>query len=620
MTIVISLTHTYQKLIELVVILYVLFILLCISFTKSMCGYELSLHVIYPPWVWVLFICVGLSPLVYSFITSKLIGNYCWKTACVCLVCSIFSSCIFKYLPLIRGYSTFSQGDTLTHFGLILDILNSGHIPMANHYPYVHVFSSVIVSVLNVPKELVLYNLSVLFYLFYVLSIMVIVKSIFSNRKYIIVLLSLISLPLAMGELLTPSGCTFYLIFFYIYLVYKSIFSKNKSIYLCLSILFTIVCWYIHPEFVVYSIILITIMCAMHSFNMYSCCFKSIVAPIRSIFPFMCVLLLLFIGFIYVFSQKPAFLLQLNSFENIIFGMESGQLSSVSLSMSLSFQELIATSCVMYGYYLFPILLCVCVCLYYVLHIRWKNISNFNKYLIISFIGYAIFSLVNMISGTAIGALPVRMLTYCLCFSWIMLSSFGIMYLLSKPITFLKKFFILSLIFTVVVVSTITPVMVAYGNPDLKSFNSQVSEQNIAGAKLFFETRSIEYLVNELSSKQFQSRYYQYLYGSTIPNQGITNLRGVATISNSYYKEKMNDFGYDLYLFAGTGYTSNIYQVIYQPFGFLHNRYVIPSRKEWVGGVSPIAYLHFNFDMSVNKLFNFGDFEVHMIIPYDDPH
>ena len=112
-------------------------ILLVIAVTPPAKGYELSL---YAPYTVYLFIAILLA-FIFSF--SLILSNiYKSKVDVSCFVglFTIFMlTGILIFLPLIRGYFFYERSDSLSHIGMVKDILMTGHIASENFYPIFHI-------------------------------------------------------------------------------------------------------------------------------------------------------------------------------------------------------------------------------------------------------------------------------------------------------------------------------------------------------------------------------------------------------------------------------------------------------------------------------------------------
>ena len=667
------------KVIALIPISCLLLILGTLFITPPASGYELSLHDIYPPYFWILFGTIALLPLIYLLFTYIRWERFSWKTLYCLTFFTIISSVLFRYIPLIRGYLSYSGCDLHTHYGTIISILETGFVN--SHYPYVHTETAIISQISGISKELAAYHFDGFSYFFFLVSLFIVGNYFFKNKLYTIILITLVGIPSGFGELLMPSGWAYFLLPIYIYMACKCILEKElRGTYLILTMLFTIIGWFVHPEFVLYALIVLGIIGGMYCLHQIYCekMKKSnrIYARISITFLlFTFILSFLGGGFLLIFSQTSAFAGQIAIFSNIYEGMlnigsallnilspnnisevlnavpDSGYVPNSEIqevvinptnvpeatlntnqrsnslsfgnvetsmlsqffSSSLSIFERLIFAFYSYGKYVLFAGVAVVFIVLSLFERGVKKLSLVNKIVILIFVSYTLFAFLNIVLGTTIGVHPTRMLKFVNFFALIVISTVGIEYILSKPWKFIKKCALISLVFIVIVCTSLS-LSIAYGNPEMNSYNHPITNQDYYGMELFYEHRSDNYLIEELSGREFQQRYYQYIFGAQTPIE--RNIRSPSSLVLASRIIDRTHLGYDRYNYAGELYDDKRYQLIYQPIG-QYRKYFI-NKDYFHGGMSDTDLHHLHSDLSVIKVQDVGEMEVHLISPYSN--
>ena len=596
----------YILLLLIVAILTILFTLIVIP---PAAGYEYSLHDIYPPYFWIITGIIAISPLIYLGITHKYPQHFSWKSACILTVGAVFNRLIYSYLPLIRGYFSYSAGDLHSHYGSILQILDTGFFG-SNHYPYVHTAITEIVDLCNISKEVAVYHFSAISTLVFLILFIPIGKYFLKNQKYTIFIITMLALPVGASELLSPNGWCYYFLVFYLYLIYRTICDDRKHAYLLITIMFSVLGWFIHPEFVLYSLLILGIMTlSYYIYQRFSHLSNDSELKKINHLPLLVISLVLLIGFIYLFSRTGLFSGQINLFSTILQGGNVAEESIASQATEHSIFTIIRTGYITYGRNCIVAGVTLLITFAYLIHSGWKKIPLLNLTLILIFIGYSIFALVNMFLGTTIGVNPARMLKYIYLFSILMLAAYGIPYLLSSPQTILKRLLTFLLII-MILHTTVINIEKAYGNPMLHSSNYPIIKQDYLGMDTFFEYRSDSYLIEEVPSRYFQQRYSDYIFGMKNPNSN--NIRSVVDIINEH-SDEIKHLGYNYHLYSGNRYDNKRYQLLYHPIGLEYKD--IFYRQYTMGSITNEDLYHFKYDISAIKTQDNGQFQVYLTQP-----
>ncbi|MFC1963386.1 hypothetical protein ACFLU2_01050 [Chloroflexota bacterium] len=154
---------------------------LLIAWANPARGYELSIYASTPILVWVLIALAfmgGVIIVVHQVATkSYKICSHWMIGILVVLVARV----VTIYLPYIRGYVTWG-GDHIEHWGMIKDILQTGHVASDNFYPFLHTLISQVTIITSVPESIII-NLSTAFFsILFVLSIYLLSGAILQGR------------------------------------------------------------------------------------------------------------------------------------------------------------------------------------------------------------------------------------------------------------------------------------------------------------------------------------------------------------------------------------------------------------------------------------------------------
>ena len=411
-----------------------------------------------------------------------------------------------------------------------------------------------------------------------------------------------------------PSYLAYYLLPIYIYFIYRSVYDNGPIRYLLLALIFSILGWFIHPEFVLYSILFVLVIglsviiySIVHwkTFN----CLRGKINVQRAVL----LIFVLLLGFIYIFSGTAGFTNQIVLFDTIFSGHEIIEASEFSQleDVTLSLFELIVLAVLKYGVYLFipsSVALITLVC---ITHTN-RHISQGAIIFITLFICFGLFSLVNMIAGTTIGVHPTRMLKYIYLLSIFILVVYLIPHLLSVPNTIIKKTFILALVVSIILTFSFS-IDKAYGNPELGSSNYLITMHNKESMNTFFTIRSDYYQIDGPVAG-YQYPYYLSLYGFT-SNVSKNNVRSTDLLRTDRTISRESHLGYNSIEYVGNWYDRGVYLLLSLPVGE-YTRILI-NHTYYHNGISMNDCNHLNYDKSALKLLNNGEFWVYFSHPID---
>ena len=177
---------------------FVFVALIVIARTPPTDGYELPIYYAYPAYFWFLIIgssACGIGILLHQAFAAQ---KFNWWLAGLLLV--IFSNSIFLGLPFFRGYAFFPHGDTMTHVGMMKDIVATGHIGETNFYPVVHLLGVSLLDITGVSYARIANLLFVFFSGLYLLN-MYLLATVVANHRGQALLITAFACPLIFSYL-----------------------------------------------------------------------------------------------------------------------------------------------------------------------------------------------------------------------------------------------------------------------------------------------------------------------------------------------------------------------------------------------------------------------------------
>jgi hypothetical protein len=245
--------------IQFFIILTLLFSVLIIALIPPATGYELSIYEAYPTSLWVLLL-INIFFSVYSIIgfcdSQSKISYYGYFSI-------LLIETIILLLPIIRGYYSMSRGagDIYYHMFVASQIVNSGYLPLTDIYPMMHIWLSFLHNFLP-DLSILTIVLSIVFFIFYVLSLYILGKTIIGTKKGGIIV-STFGIPL----IFSYGHYAYYPFLFALFIIPLILYSYQKItqnhhqknfFYICLIFLsfFIVFC---HPIITVFLIIMFSI-------------------------------------------------------------------------------------------------------------------------------------------------------------------------------------------------------------------------------------------------------------------------------------------------------------------------------------------------------------------------
>ncbi len=261
-TLMLSINLWYNRIFKIILIIGFLLILAVVQIlflSGQAPSYEFSIYSAYPWYLWIFLLsaitCGQVVIIGGAFAQSR--KNYWFFGLCTILL----SDAIFLFMPIIRGYYIFGDGDVLTHIGYMKDILRTSSIGEI-HYPVDHILGVIIHLYSGLPLKDITFIIPPFFSFFFILSMYFVAKTIFQNifERLILVVLSSI---LLLGEFhfsFTPNSQALLLVPLVIYLAFKIYDGVDISKYHFLLLLMSFLIVFYHPLVTLMVVLILSIM------------------------------------------------------------------------------------------------------------------------------------------------------------------------------------------------------------------------------------------------------------------------------------------------------------------------------------------------------------------------
>jgi hypothetical protein len=208
-------------------------------------GYELSIYASTPFLVWgflILALAGGLFLIVHQVITEQYETGRIWLIGFVILLLAHVSLIYIRY---IRGYTSW-QGDNITHWGFIKDVITTGQFSKGNAYPVTHILLAQVASVAGLPVSTVA-NLSTCFLsVGFVLSTYLLATAVLQHKGQQLLAAALAAAALPLGGyhyLLMPNGWSIMLF----PLLLFAVLACDRWAYLLVAVILIVLFPFFHP-------------------------------------------------------------------------------------------------------------------------------------------------------------------------------------------------------------------------------------------------------------------------------------------------------------------------------------------------------------------------------------
>lgn len=219
-----------------------------IAYLTPQRGYEVSFYSSTPS---IIFVLVGVAIVggIYILFQQAVSENYrnskIWIGGFLLL---LLTRMIILYLPYIRGYYTW-MGDNSTHLGLVKEALIKGYVDSNNFYPVSHILLTQVALVTSLPADFVANHSTAVFSILFIIGIFLLAKLVFDDGKPIILTIAAVGCVIFSGyELyLMPNGWSCLFLPFAIYLIIRSMGSKQNVSFQILALVAIVLFPFFHP-------------------------------------------------------------------------------------------------------------------------------------------------------------------------------------------------------------------------------------------------------------------------------------------------------------------------------------------------------------------------------------
>jgi hypothetical protein len=578
-----------------------------IAWLNPCTGYELDIYNSTPVATWSLIglsLAIAAGILLYQLFSGDYKYNRFWILGLALLITCRLA---LLWVPYARGYFAW-EGDNITHWGMIEDILKTGHLYSENSYPLTHSFLAQIISVTGLPLKTVA-NLSTgLFSAFNIMLVLLLAKRVTADRGYqLAAALTAGLVPLLGGYniYLMPNGWSIFLMPLLFFLYFGR---KEDSGFNTLLILMLILYPFFHPLsslVLLISFFLLFISAGLYwLFSAGTIGFNDVsTATGKPFFPAMiqCAILLPWVfSFDRYVSNIHKIWLQLTTGSSSQFERIGNTLAKIDVagwdSVVLFFK--------LYGAAALMIAASVISIIWFIIKIN-KDSKVFSSMpflimggLMLFFFSLYILYLVDFPAMHFIGA--GRMLSYVLLFS--PLATGYLLYKMSQG----AKYKTLSALITIIFIGTagFLGIYGLYAAPYQVKPNAQVTAYDMAGSEWFIKTKNPLHKSGGIISPI--NRYADGLLG----RQAVAmrpDLQSSRVI-------KMEDhFGYTQFSTLGEHYRVNILLNI-----TTKDRIVYTTVWDTVGRFDTLDFSNLCQDYSVNKVYENGEYSIFFIRPDTD--
>lgn len=492
-------------------------------------NYEISIYTTYPLYFWafiIISIFIGQMILVTFSLNSPLYNkssNF-WIFAFLII---LITNIILLFMPFIRGYTVYGRGDVLTHLGYIKDILTTASIGVKNYYPLDHILAVAFYYVTNINVEKVVNIIPPVFFLFYVLSIYLLLNQIFKSKIEIILVLAFISMLLFSNDNLVfaPSAQSFFFLPFVLYIYFKCRNSKHSlELNLVLLILLFFMVFF-HPltELFLILIFLILEFCLfiyqqMDGINVceiqYLCSRRSSGIIVTSFATF----------FMWYFSFT-AITNDVHKVTNaLFFGSENTQAkiyAELITQTQPDFYNLAKVIASNYGQIIILMIVSIFLFLYFfniwIRSSKRDELNFFHFFFLIATMIFIFLSIIFFFNDLIINF--GRFSKYTLFFSSIFVGiSFSSLFNKYK-LSISRQLFIFMSLSIILICLLYFSTFNLYLSPIIKSPNQQVTKNEITGVTWFFDHRNDNMSIQEFGISHV--RYHDAIYGRTIPTKNM---------------------------------------------------------------------------------------------------
>lgn len=564
---------------------------LLLAWNNPATGYELDIYASTPVQTWVLIVLamlVGAGIIIQQVVTR---GYDTGRTWILGLFLLVLSRVAILSLPHIRGYFAF-RGDNITHFGMVKDIISTGHFSDANFYPITHTLLSQVSSVTGI-SQLTIFNLGTAFLSpFFFIFTYLLAKAVLPERGQQLAAVTVVTL-LFPAVYVTPNNWSL----FFLPLILFCYFKRTVPAYGFLLIILLVLYPFFHPLSSFMVIIALAVI------EITKLVFVLLSRGKYSLSQFKFTLVPLFIEVI-VFSM---WILSFRLFDrNIRLLWQQittfttpdvlGGIGSTLEKIEMVGLDLVTLYIKLYGVQTILIVFSL-VALFFVIeqirsHFSVERAPIFYLSAIFLFYGFLyLLYLLGLPGASSWGG--HRVLSYVLIFTPV-LTGFGI-YEIFRRFSFHKL--VVGSITAIIVAGTILAVLKVYPSPYITRPNPQVTQMEMTGMERFIEEKDVD-----VAQVNIMTELYRFADGviGYVEREKRVDLKSREQLSDHFAYEENNSLGEqfpdDRYAII-TSFDRLVYVTIWQIVGRFNNADFERLEK----------------DPTVNRLYSNGEFDVYFI-------
>ena len=137
------------KLVSIISFALTVFILIILKSSPAT-GYESSIYTHTPPVVWgglISSIICGVGIILHQLYARKENESNLWVIGLLLIALNLT---ILLCVHTLRGYALYGRGDSLSHLGIIRNLISSGHVESRNFYPIIHIYIAQLSQICNI--------------------------------------------------------------------------------------------------------------------------------------------------------------------------------------------------------------------------------------------------------------------------------------------------------------------------------------------------------------------------------------------------------------------------------------------------------------------------------------
>jgi hypothetical protein len=249
----------FFKIISIISFFLILVLLVIILQTGPASAYEFSIYDAYPWYFWGFLLSAifcGQIVIIGSAITQSKKNHWFFGLFAIMII-----NAILLFLPKIRGYYVYNDGDVLTHIGYMKDILQTSGIG-GDYYPIAHILGIVVHLFSGFSFADIIQIIPPFFSFFFIFSIYFVGKTIFQNKIELFTFITMSSvLMLGISELeFTPNAQALFFVPLFMYLAFKMYHETHNKKYNILLLLISFLIVFYHPLVTVMVILILFLM------------------------------------------------------------------------------------------------------------------------------------------------------------------------------------------------------------------------------------------------------------------------------------------------------------------------------------------------------------------------